>query len=212
MARAQHEAVAIDPARFLGVVAKGVAEEDGADVGTTERESDDALFLQSALVAEGIQVLVVPESDLPRVPDHKLFRLLTCSEETLVVYDALERPASIPWPALRLITAGYDQKEIKLELFVGDGEMRFTTSVDRLLFNRMPQFQDPRDPKNIGASFVYLVRDLAARAPHALRNRAAFYLTQGDLEGDITAGITYPRPGAYLEEIIWLLWNARKSG
>jgi hypothetical protein len=75
----------------------------------------------------------------------------------------------------------------------------------------MPQFQDPRDPKNIGASFVYLVRDLAARAPNALKNRAAFYLTKGELEGDITEGITYPRPGAYLEEILWLLWRARQT-
>lgn len=171
----------------------------------------DALFLQGTLSAEGVQVVVVPESDLPRLPDARLFRLAQCTDDALVIYDALDRPTSFPWASLRLIATGFDQKAIKLELVIGDAEQLLTTSIDRLQINRMPQYRDPRDPKNIGASFVYFVRDLETRAPHALRNRAAIYLTKGELEGDITAGITYPRPGAYLEEMIWLLWRARQG-
>ena len=37
-------------------------------------ELDDALFLQQSLGAEGIEVQVVPESDLPQMPEAKLFR------------------------------------------------------------------------------------------------------------------------------------------
>ncbi len=172
---------------------------------------EDALFLQGTLSAEGIEVEVVPETDIPKLPDPRMFRLAQSTDEAFVIYDALDRPTSIPWASIRLIAAGYDQKEIKLELILGDCEGRLATSVDKLHFNRMPQYRDPRDPKNIGASFVYFVRDLEAHAPQALRNRAAAFLTADELTGDITEGITYPRPGAYLEEMLWLLWRARKS-
>jgi hypothetical protein len=172
----------------------------------------DALFLQGTLTTEGIEVMVVPENDLPRLPDSRIFRRAECNDDALVIYDALDRPKTIPWASLRLIATGFDQKAIKLELIIGDAEEMLTTSIDKLHFNRMPQYHDPRDPKNIGASFVYFVRDLEAHAPNALRNRAANFLTKNEIEGDITEGITYPRPGAYLEEMIWLLWRARQGG
>ena len=38
----EDEAVAIEPARFLGIVAKGMSEEDGTDVGAAEREAEVA--------------------------------------------------------------------------------------------------------------------------------------------------------------------------
>lgn len=34
----------------------------------------DALFLQGTLTTEGIEVMVVPENDLPRLPDSRIFR------------------------------------------------------------------------------------------------------------------------------------------
>jgi len=172
---------------------------------------EDALFLQQALSGEGVEVEVVPESDLPQLPDQKLFHFVEVTAEALVVFDPLDRPVNVPWPAIRTIAAGFDRKELKLEIIVGDAELRFSTNIERLNFDRMAHYLDAAEPGNIATGFVNLVRDLVGHAPQALPNRVAHYLTQPQLDGDITEAITYPRPGAYLEELTWLLWRARRA-
>jgi hypothetical protein len=39
----------------------------------------------------------VPESDLPRLPEAKLFRCAELQPDALVIYDPLERPVRVPW-------------------------------------------------------------------------------------------------------------------
>jgi hypothetical protein len=38
----------------------------------------------------------VPESDLPRLPEAKLFRCAELQPDALVIYDPLERPVRVP--------------------------------------------------------------------------------------------------------------------
>lgn len=170
---------------------------------------DDSLFLQQSLGAEGIEIEVIPESDLPRLPDPQLFDFVEGTIEGLVIYDPLERATTVPWASLSIIAAGFDQRELKLELIVGDAETRYLTTLERLRFDRMPQYVDSTEPDNTGESFRRLVRDLICHSPVALQNQAAKVLGQSTLEGDITGAITYPRPMAYTEELVWLMWRIR---
>jgi len=170
---------------------------------------EDALFLQQALGAEGIEIEVTPESDLPRLPDPKLFDYVQCAPEHLVIFDPLGRPTEVPWSQVWVVAAGYDQRELKLEIMVGDCEARFLTNLERLVFDHMPAYVDSDEPDNQGESFRRLVRDLVGHCDGVLANKAANLLTQAALEGDVTGAITYPRPMAYTEELVWLLRRAR---
>ncbi len=170
---------------------------------------DDALFLQQSLSTEGVEVRVVPESDLPRLPESKIFRFVELQPDALVIFDPLERPVPVPWSTIRVVAAGYDGRAFGLELIIGDADLRFSSTVDKLHFNRMTQFLDANEPDNLGEAYHRLVREIVARSGKALPNRAAHYLAQDDLSGDITEAISYPRPGAYQEELLWLLWRLR---
>lgn len=172
---------------------------------------EDALFLQQALGAEGVEIEVTPESDLPRAPDPRLFDFVECAPDALVLYDPLERVTRIPWASVTIIAAGYDQREFKLELQVGDAEARYKSNLVRLCWNRMPQYIDESEPENTGESYRRLVCDLIGHCPVALHNHAARRLGQKDLAGDVTAAITYPRPMAYTEELTWLMWRVRNA-
>jgi hypothetical protein len=187
-------------ARFVADDAFGILARDLADV--------DALFLQQALAAEGIEVNVVPESDLPKVPDVRQFCWAECAEECLRLHDARACIAQIPWHDVRIIAAGFDQRELKLDLITAATGEHFTGEMNLLQFEQMPQFLVADEPGNIGAAFTNLVRGILKRAHEALPNRAAHFLGQESLTGDVTAAITYPRPMAYTEELTWLLWRA----
>lgn len=185
--------------------------DDAFGILARELSMEDALFLQQSLGAEGIDIEVTPESDLPRLSDPQLFDFVECTPVALVIYDPLERTTRVPWPSVSIIAAGYDQREMKLELLVGDGEARFQSTLERLLFARMPQYVDAIEPDNSGESYRRLVRDLVAHCPQARANQAARLLAEGNLEGDVTNAITYPRTMAYTEELVWLMWQVRRA-
>jgi hypothetical protein len=174
-------------------------------------ELEDALFLQQSLATEAVEVEVVPESDLPRIPDAQLFNFLHCVDGKLVLFDALERASEAPCEQVSIICAGFDQREYKLEIFVQPDLQRFSVTLDRIMFDRMPEFANPLEPDNIGEKYRNLVRHLVQTCPQALTNRAAQTLAQDDLTGDVTEAITYPRPTAYAEEQTWLLLRSRST-
>ncbi|HRI12343.1 MAG TPA: hypothetical protein PLX89_04995 [Verrucomicrobiota bacterium] len=174
-------------------------------------ELDDALFLQQSLGAEGVEVDVVPESDLPRLPDSQLFTRVECREGTLAFFDALDRSTEVACEAVAVIAAGYDQRELKLELFLANEPQRLSTTLELLELDRMRQYADLAEPDNSGEQFRNLVRHLVSNCPRARLNRAAENLVKDGLAGDVTEAITYPRPTAYTEELSWLLWRVRAS-
>jgi hypothetical protein len=170
---------------------------------------EDALFLQLSLGTEGIEVEVVPESALPRAADAELFSYLECQDGRLVLFNALEQIFETECDAVSILCAGYDQREVKIELFAGPEPRRFSGTMDRMLWEHMPQFADPSEPDNIGEQYRNLVRHLVRACPNALVNRAAAVLAQEELTGDVTEQISYPRPTAYMEELTWLLWKTQ---
>jgi len=169
---------------------------------------DDALFLQGSLGQEGVEVEVAPESELPRVPEPTLFTVLHGTDDRLVVFDALGRACDAPWSDVSVVCAGFDQREFKLEIFIHGTEQRFLATLDRLMFDQMPEFTNPSEPDNLGEKYRNLVKCIVEHSPKALLNRAAAVLGRDGLSGDITEAISYPRPTAYAEEQTWLLWRA----
>jgi len=174
-------------------------------------EWDDALFLQQSLSTEGVEVEVIPESDLPRIPHARLFTYLQCEDGRLVFFDALDRPLETSCKEVAVICAGFDQREFKLDVFLNTESQRLSATLERLKFERMPEFTNPSEPYNVGEKYRNLVRSLVKACPNARPNRAAAILAQPDLSGDITKAITYPRPTAYTEEQTWLLWRLQTN-
>lgn len=174
-------------------------------------ELEDALFLQQSLATEAVEVEVVPESDLPRIADAQLFNFLHNVDGKLILFDALDRASEAPCELVSIICAGFDQREYKLEIFLQPDQQRFSVTLDRIMFDRMPEFANPAEPDNVGEMYRNLVRHLVRSCPHALTNRAAKTLSQEGLTGDVTEAITYPRPTAYAEEQTWLLWRWRSA-
>jgi hypothetical protein len=67
---------------------------------------DAARALQLALQAEGVGVALVPESDVPRLPETRALHRLNLSPEALVTFDLLGRETKIPWTEIQLVAAG----------------------------------------------------------------------------------------------------------
>ncbi|MBI5773967.1 MAG: hypothetical protein HZA89_09535 [Verrucomicrobia bacterium] len=62
--------------------------------------------LSGTLRSQGIETLVVPESELPVLPPTKFLRRLECQPQGLIVYDAIGRPFTVDWRHISLIAAG----------------------------------------------------------------------------------------------------------
>lgn len=168
---------------------------------------DEAQSIAAFLAAEGVHVDVVAEGDLPRLPEAQFFLSARPEGPVLELFDALERAESIPWPALRLIAVGYDQREVRLELVAGDALLRYSTTMARLHFHPGPE-TGGRSP---AGKLLALLRRLRERAPRAWLNRGAEALLSEDAPERIEDLTAYPRPSAFHEELVWLLWRARKA-
>src|SRR5579872_2096057 len=60
-------------------------------------EEEQALAMQSALAAEGLETEVVDEAVLPELPPPKQLIKVDFTPEALVIYDILERTLQLPW-------------------------------------------------------------------------------------------------------------------
>jgi hypothetical protein len=67
---------------------------------------DDAMTLQRALQAEGIETEVLPQRSLPQLPQTKFVRRIECGADALVIYDPIGRPFPVEWRHVMLIAAG----------------------------------------------------------------------------------------------------------
>ena len=171
--------------------------------------AEEAQFVAASLAAEEIVVELVSEKDLPRLPDAEHFSSAQFTEEGVRFYDAREQSTEVPYRLLRLMAVGHDnaRHEVRIELVFGDAVLRYHSTLEHLHFHHMPELTG-RSP---GENLVQWVRQLVRRCPHVLLNRGAANLANGrDIE-HVEDFVGYPRPGAFVEEIIWILWRARKA-
>jgi hypothetical protein len=66
----------------------------------------DAMTLQGALQAEGIETAAVLQTDLPQLPPTKFVHQMDCVPDALLVHDAIGREVPVPWDQIMLIAAG----------------------------------------------------------------------------------------------------------
>src|SRR6266566_4712752 len=66
----------------------------------------DAMTLQGALEAEGVETAVVLETDLPQLPATKFVHQMDCLPDALMVYDAIGREFPVQWDQITMIAAG----------------------------------------------------------------------------------------------------------
>lgn len=66
----------------------------------------DAMTLQGALRAEGIETAVVLQTDLPQLPPVKFVHQMDCLPEALTIHDAIGREFPVQWDQVMLIAAG----------------------------------------------------------------------------------------------------------
>lgn len=81
-------------ANAMGVVLKGLV-------------FNDALALQQAFGAEGVETVVVAEGDLPTVPLARAIKTLACGAEALTVRDSLNRDLKVDYARIKMVAAGW---------------------------------------------------------------------------------------------------------
>lgn len=97
-----------------------------------------------------------------------------------------------------LKTGDQDRYHMVLEIFLRDGSAHYSVVADEFLFDEEAGCEN----WDLSMRFVTLVRELAARAPHAGLNRGALKAT-----GEPPELFPYVSRGAFNEEIVWMLWK-----
>lgn len=169
--------------------------------------ADEAQNIAASLANENVRVDLVAEGDLPRLPDAQSFSSVQVTPDCLRLFNALEAATDIPYKGVRLLAVGYDRHVVRFEIIFGDAVLRFHTTLDTLHFHHNPEFNG-RSP---GENLVLLVRRIRQLSPHAILNRGAATLCSGAPMEHIEDFVSYPRTSAFFEEMIWLLWRARRS-
>jgi hypothetical protein len=212
---------------------------DAFGILTKDLSMEQAMALQGALRTEGIETEIVDQSRLPELPPRKLVHRLDCLPEHLLIYDPLGRSFPLPWQHVSLVAAGavyltefvryqerqmvdlsrrnlhyddpgevqtFSREEQRLqlvgEIIITDAVLRYTFTAAKFNFVSL----GPRNMENVAANFSLLMRDIIQLAPHAQLNRGA-----ESLRNDATQLLGYPTRNAFQEEIIWMLWQRKKS-
>jgi hypothetical protein len=90
-----------------------------------------------------------------------------------------------------------------LDIFLSGGAMRFQIEAEGFLFKYCFDREDLNLPQKLGL----LIQMLTERAPHAVMNRGAAALRDGQPEN-----AAYASKAALFDESIWLLWRMAKQG
>jgi hypothetical protein len=169
--------------------------------------ADDAQHLAASLASENVDVELVAERELPRLPEPDFFSSIQLADECLRLYNAREDATELPYLGLSLVAVGYDGEEVRFELVFGDATVRYGTALHSLHFRHNPELRG----RSNGENLLLLIRRLREIAPHAILNRGAETLCQGTPVEHVEDFVTYPRTSAFYEEIVWLLWRARRD-
>lgn len=183
------------------------AADDAYGILARDLTAEDAQNIAASLAADGVEVELVAEAELPRLPEPLLFVGFQFHEDFLRLLNAMEEPTDVPYRGIRLLAVGYDQQAVRLEVVFGDATLRYHATLDHLHFRHEPSMSG-RSP---GENLVLMLRHLQRRVPAAILNRGAHNIVDGLPVEHVEDFIAYPRKSAFFEEIVWLLWKARRA-
>jgi hypothetical protein len=230
--RAFHYVPGLTPtdAHILGRDAFGILVKDLSE--------EQAGALKRAMQAEGIATEIVEQTLLPELPPRKLVHRVDCLPEHLLIYDPLGRAFPLDWRHVMFIAAGavqltefvqrreerindghlsrYQSDEMEYdtvsrveqrpnligEIIITDAVLRYSITASKFNFT----YLGARNMENLGANFSLLMRDVIQFASNARLNRGA-----AALRDDATQILGYPSKNAFYEEIVWMLWQMKKT-
>jgi hypothetical protein len=199
-----------------------------------------ASALQGALRIEGVETEIVDQTLLPPLPQTHFVRQMECSPEKLLIFDPLGRPFPLEWQHVICIAAGavqltdfiqrrheippvtrpgssrvtpyapeyetrtHEERRFHLlgEIIITGAALRYSFDADKFNFARLGE----RNMGNTAANFSLFVRDLMQFSHHAMLNRGA-----EALRANATEIFPYPSKNAFYEEIVWMLWQMKKT-
>jgi hypothetical protein len=197
-----------------------------------------ALAMQGALRAEGVETETVDQALLPVLPAKHIVHRLDCTPEHLLIYDPVGRSFALDWQHITLIATG----AVRLTEFVRERQPRQKISyngygmairdVDYDLVSREEQnfhllaelivaggtlrYALQADKFNFDYLGPRKVKDAAANFELLIRDLTQFGTsaalnrgTEAIQKGD-SIGFTYPSQNAFYEEIVWSLWQLKK--
>lgn len=202
--------------------------------------ADEARAFHRALVAEGVAAALVPESELRLLPESRSLHRLALTETALEIYDLHGRVQPVAWEEIALVAAGsvrYEEinlaaaddvrakaypaygiwprrtaesrrkveaeSQLLLELVLAGGAARYALDAAQFPF----KYALDQPGWSLREKFVWLVREIGRRATRAVLNRGA-----GDVREGIQLVRGYPNRQAFLDEMLWLLWHAKRRG
>ena len=186
-------------------------------------DEPSAELLKDSLQHEDVSVRVVPETELPTIPLGRAVRTLRFTPSHFEAIDPLERVSTVPWNQVIFVAAGHigrspletgraastdletegrqnEHGHLWADILLQDGEHRFSIDADQFDFGYLQQRLTDQPTHNL----AYLVQDLTQFAPHAGQNRGAFQFCERP-----ESPVSYPGKGAYVDELIWMLWLAK---
>lgn len=181
--------------------------DDAFGILARDLSGDDAQNVAASLQAEGVDVELVAEADLPRLPEPGLFVGFQFHPDFIRLLNAREEPTDVPYKGIRLVAAGYDRQVVRLEIVFGDATLRYHATLEHLHFRHEPTM----DGRSAGENLVLMLRQLHRRIPGLVFNRGARILADGAPVEHVEDFISYPRTSAFFEELVWLLWKMRRA-
>ena len=201
---------------------------------------NDAMALQGALKAEGIDTALVLQNDLPQLPPIKFVRRVDCTPEALVVYDPIGRTIPVQWGHVMLIAAGL----VRMQDFQRVETRRSVPRTDSFGHPYIDTVTDVRSKE--GLNFYLILELVLTRSTMRFQMRADnfqfTYLGDRAAEDDaanfsllvqdvvksapqalVNRGafqlrdhpnefFRYPSKNAFYEEMTWMLWRAANAG
>jgi hypothetical protein len=197
----------------------------------------DAGTLHQALAGQGIETKIVPDNQVPAVPHGKIIQRMDVSPESLVLYDPLGRPFSLPWEHVMLVAAG----RVRMSEFKRVRKEHVITQADAFgnPYTEVEVDYSTREEQNYhllleivltGAVIRYLVNGSKFNFQY-LGNRLQENLTGNfsllvqdicqraphavlnrgayHFRGKSDEPFLYPSKNAFYEEFTWLLWRMK---
>jgi len=183
------------------------AADDAYGILARDLTGDDAQNIAASLAADGIDVELVAEGDLPRLPEAQLFIGFQLRPEFIRLMNARGERTDVPYRGIRLVGVGYDRHAVRFEMIFGDATLRYQSTLEHMQF----QHEATMDGRSAGENMVLLLRQLRSRVPGVMFNRGAHVLADGAPVEHVEDFVSYPRTSAIFEEMVWLLWRSRRG-
>ena len=197
----------------------------------------DASALQDALQTEGVETIVVEESELPVIPPAKLVRQVDLHPTHLVMYDPMKRAFTLPWREIMFIAAG----NVRLQEF-----RRVKTHDDPQFYGSGISYDTIRESKSKEEAHFHLLLEIVLSGGVSRYSITADDFEFTHLGGRLTdnvpvnfalllqdlvqfaphAGLNrgafqlsrnaeelfaYPSKAAFFEEMVWMMWRIAET-